>query len=149
MTARPGGGVFVAYRVGYPSTDYIRVLNLVNGATDGSGSAGARNISMSAGADGRLWPAWVDGTADDRQSNPPATVMGAAGSWSAPRRASTLEDGRVSRLGHGGCRAHRLMGGQINTWNTVINRTLSIDPDPGLRGAAGWSRSRSATPAPL
>lgn len=134
MTARPGGGVFVAYRVGYPSTDYIRVLNLVNGATmTVPGSAGARNISMSAGADGRLWLAWIDGDSlMTAQSNATATVMGAAGSWSAPRRASTLWKTAVSAgSGTADVVLTASVGGQINTWNTVINRTLTIDPDPG------------------
>ena len=40
MVGRPGGGVYVAYVVGYPTARFIRVLNVVTGATlDVPGSA--------------------------------------------------------------------------------------------------------------
>ena len=62
MVGRPGGGVYVAYVVGYPTARFIRVLNVVTGATlDVPGSANADAVAMSAEPDGRLWLTWEQG----------------------------------------------------------------------------------------
>lgn len=130
MTSRPGGGVFVAYKVGYPTTSTIRILKVGTNATmDVAGSAGAKSISLSAGSDGRLWVAWLSANRlHAAHSNSAATAMGATGSWGAPRGSTSLWK---TALSAGAGTADAVVtasgaGNQVNTWNTVITRTLSV-----------------------
>jgi hypothetical protein len=63
MTTRPGGGVFVAFCVGYPTCTSVGVWKV--GAAKVHKiphSAGATDIAISAGPSGRLWIAWDDAT---------------------------------------------------------------------------------------
>ena len=92
MAARAGGGVYVAYNVGYPSVSTVRLLQVGTSNTmDVPGSAGARAVSLAAGPDGRLWVTWIAGTKVKAvHTNAAATRFGAVGTWGAPRGASTL-----------------------------------------------------------
>lgn len=60
FVARPGGGLYVAECVGYPTCDGVGVWRVGSDApVSVPGSAGARNIAMSTSPDGRLWIAWT------------------------------------------------------------------------------------------
>lgn len=59
--ARPGGGVVVAYKTGYPTANAISVWQ-VGGAVERIKARDTRQIALDTGATGRLWLAWVDGS---------------------------------------------------------------------------------------
>ncbi len=59
MTARKGGGVFVAFCVGYPTCAHIGLWKIGSPAVHVvPGSRNADNIAISTGPGGRLWIAW-------------------------------------------------------------------------------------------
>lgn len=79
MTARPGGGVWIAYKVGFAPVTGIRLFDVTSGRSlTVPGSAGARRLSLAAAADGRLWVSWVDAREGLRlaRTNPAATGFG-------------------------------------------------------------------------
>jgi hypothetical protein len=59
--ARPGGGVVVAYKTGYPTANAISVWQ-VGGTVKKIKAKDVRQIALDTGATGRLWLAWVDGS---------------------------------------------------------------------------------------
>jgi hypothetical protein len=60
MAARPGGGVYLAYVVGYPTATKVRLLNVATAVTRDIKAPGAKEIALSPGLAGRLWVAWYD-----------------------------------------------------------------------------------------
>jgi len=139
MVARNGGGVFVAYKVGYPDVTGIRILNVATGATlDVPRSAGARAISLAAGTGGRLWISWTAGGAvKTAHTNTAVTVVGAVGNQGAPAGSESLwklaansiafspeltEGENVDLVATSGTG-----DGQVNVWHTQALRTLGVD----------------------
>jgi len=60
FVARPGGGMYAAYCIGYPTCDRIGLWRVgTDQPVTVPGSRGARDISLSAGPGGRLWVAWT------------------------------------------------------------------------------------------
>ena len=60
FVARPGGGLYAAYCMGYPTCDSVGLWRV--GADQPvivPGSKGARDIALSTGPGGRLWVAWT------------------------------------------------------------------------------------------
>lgn len=60
FVARPGGGLYAAYCIGYPTCDAVALWRI--GWADPlivPGSKGARDIALSTGPGGRLWVAWT------------------------------------------------------------------------------------------
>ncbi|CAB4916983.1 MAG: hypothetical protein F2836_00105 [Actinobacteria bacterium] len=122
MVSRPGGGVLVAYKVGYPSTSRIRVWQA--GTTrqfDIPGSSGARRISMAAEPGGQVWVTWITGDqVKSARLNASGVVPRSTISWAGPPQTSTLwkvgtSSGSAKRLdviitASGG-------GGSINVWH--------------------------------
>ena len=141
MVGRPGGGVFVAYGVGYPTTKLIRVYNVVTGATlDVPGSSGAEAVSMSAEPDGRLWITW---SKNDRvkaiHTNAAATRFGSIGNWGrTTRHRHPVEVDDRGNVGRCCARLHATTQSAINVWHTNIARTLTVKAAPRLRAA--WLR---------
>ena len=134
MTGRAGGGVFVAYGVGYPTPSSIRILNVVTGATlDIPRAKDARSIAMSAEPDGRLWLTWREGTKVKAvHTNAAATRLGAIGTWGAPRGTSTLWKSSIAGTAGGASVVWTATTqSKINVWHTMVSRTLSISADPG------------------
>jgi hypothetical protein len=63
MTARKGGGVFVAFCVGYPTCAHIGLWKIGSPAVHVVPNSGnADNIAISAAPNGRLWIAWNSST---------------------------------------------------------------------------------------
>lgn len=60
--ARPGGGVVVAYKTGYPTANAISVWQVGGGGAKKVTAKDVRQLAMDTGASGRLWLAWADGS---------------------------------------------------------------------------------------
>jgi hypothetical protein len=80
MVARPGGGVYLAYKVGYPTATSVAVWRLGEpSARTVPGSKGASYVALSSTPDGRLWVAFDGARTEARavRTNPSATTFGA------------------------------------------------------------------------
>jgi hypothetical protein len=83
IVARAGGGFYVAYPVGYPSADQVRLWRAdASRAKLIARAAGTPAVTVAADPDGRLWVAWSAGAFGSkrvlaRRSNPGATRWGA------------------------------------------------------------------------
>ncbi len=133
MVGRPGGGVYVAYVVGYPTTKNLRVYNPVTGATlDVPGSEGARTVSMSAEPDGRLWLTWQRGNKVLAvHTNPAATRFGSVGSWGAPAGTEYLWKSAIAGTAGGAAVVYTATTqNAINAWHTMVSRTLTLQAGP-------------------
>jgi hypothetical protein len=133
MVSRPGGGVYLAYVMGYPTADGIRILNAATGGTlDIGGSKGAQHVAMSAEPDGRLWVTWHRGTRVYAvHTNPAVTQLGAIGSWGAPPGTSTLWKSEAAGTAGGVSLVYTATTqNAINVWHRLVNRTLSVKAAP-------------------
>jgi hypothetical protein len=87
MTQRSQGGVFVAYRHGYPSPNAVRLWRL--GATGFRTVAAGRaigEVAVAADPNGRIWVVWVRrNRINARRSNPAVTRWGKGVSVRTPR----------------------------------------------------------------
>ncbi len=129
MVGRPGGGVYVAYTVGYPTTKRIRVYNAVTGTVlDVPGSTGAQDVAMSAEPDGRLWLTWHRGTqVVTVHSNAAATRFGTVGRWTPP--GGTEYVWKTAIAGNSGGASVVITAttqNAINVWHTKVARTLTV-----------------------
>ena len=94
LVARKGGGFYVAYPTGYPSSDRVRLWRVGAAAAPlvervrGSGSPA---VAVAAADDGRLWVVWTEGFGDPdvlaRRSNKSATTFGATVNAGHPKDA--------------------------------------------------------------
>jgi hypothetical protein len=133
MVGRPGGGVFVAYAVGYPTPKFIRVLNVVTGATlDVPRSADADAVALSAEPDGRLWLTWEQGgKVKAVHTNAAATRLGSIGSWGAPRGTENLWKSTIAGTSGGASVVYTATTqSAINVWHTNVTRTLTVKANP-------------------
>jgi len=89
--ARPGGGVVVAYKTGYPTTNAISVWQ-VGGSTKKIKAKNVYQIAMDTGGSGRLWLAWVDGSDQVRavRSAPSGLAFGAVQKLGRPTSSADL-----------------------------------------------------------
>ena len=134
MVGRPGGGVFVAYGMGYPTPTGIRILNVVTGATlDITGTKDARSIAMTAEPDGRLWVTWRQGTTVKAvHTNAAVTRLGSIGNWRAPRGTEYLWRSTAAGTAGGAALVYTATTqNAINVWHTNVTRTLTVKADPG------------------
>jgi hypothetical protein len=140
LVGRPGGGVYVAYVVGYPTTRFVRVYNVVTGATlDVPGSAGADAVAMSAEPDGRLWVTWrSSGKVKAVHTNPSATRFGSVGNWGAPKGTEYLWKSAIAgTAGGASVVVTATTQNAINVWHTRVSRTLTLVSSPAkVRRAA-------------
>ncbi len=93
MVARPGGGVVLAYKLGYPTTTAIGLWQVGSPkAVKVPGSKGADLVSLAAGATGRMWLAWsTDGNAAYAlRTSPTGFGLGAVQSLGSPSRSSAI-----------------------------------------------------------
>jgi hypothetical protein len=133
MASRAGGGVYVAYKMGYPSPKQIRILRVDTGATlDFPVSGNVRSISMGADPVGRIWVAWnQDNRMRAVHTNRAGTQLGAIGSWGAPRGTSTMwKTTTAGSEGGADVVVTATTQSAINVWHTQILRTLSVSADP-------------------
>ena len=84
LVARRGGGLYVAYPTGYPTSNRIRVWRVGAGTAPLVGrvaGSGSPAVAIAAADDGRLWVLWTKGFGDPdvlaTRSNPGATRFGA------------------------------------------------------------------------
>lgn len=140
MATRAGGGVYVAYKMGYPSPKQIRILRVDTGATlDFPVSGNVRSISMGADPAGRIWVAWnQDNVMRAVHTNRAGSQLGSIGSWGAPRGTTTMWKTTTSGS-EGGADVVVTATTQsaINVWHTQILRTLSVSADPGSARRGG------------
>jgi hypothetical protein len=143
MAARTGGtgGVYVAYPIGYPTTNGVRLWKLATDATGdptstsvaiAAGSAVKDDVAVAADPKGRLWVLWTqkDGSrmvVYARRSNTGATVFGApvkvfvpAGVSSVWRLAADAQADRVDVL------AHMDNASGAASWHTQLLAGLSV-----------------------
>ena len=143
MAARAGGGVFVAYKVGYPSPTSIRLLRVDNGAALNIPVSGnVRSVSMGADPAGRLWVSWIQ---SDRiravHTNRAGTVLGSIGVWGAPRGTSSLWKTATTGSDTGAdVVTTATTSSAINVWHAQILRTLTVKAAP-----SNVRRGRSVT----
>jgi hypothetical protein len=133
MVSRPGGGVYLAYVMGYPTADGVRILNASTGATlDIGGSKGAQHVAMSAEPDGRLWVTWHRGERVYAvHTNAAVTQLGAIGSWGAPPGTSTIWKSAAAATAGGASLVYTATTqNAINVWHRLVNRTLSVKAVP-------------------
>jgi hypothetical protein len=171
IAARPGGGVYLAYSGGYPTTDKVLLwrLGAAKSAVVGTGK-GDHIVSLAAAPDGRIWVFWIDRSTGRplvfaRRSNPGVTAFGPllragapSGQASAYRIAGDAQAGALDLLGLFGTAS-----GQAQ-WHTQVlpglelgakpskvtrSRTTTVeftvrDPDP-VKGVKVTVSGRSAT----
>lgn len=133
MAARAGGGVFVAYKVGYPSAKLLRILRVDNGATmDIPVRGNVRSVSMGADPAGRIWVAWnQDNRMRAVHTNQAGTRLGSVGVWGAPRGTDTMW--KVTTAGSeagADVVVTATTRSAINVWHTQITRTLTVKASP-------------------
>ena len=139
MVGRPGGGVYVAYVVGYPSVKLIRVYDVVSGATlDVPGSSGAKAVAMSAEPDGRLWLTWHNGRdVKTVHTNPAVTTFGSVGTQGAPRGADFLWKSTIAgTAGGASVVVTATTQSALNAWHTKVARMLTISGPRTARRSA-------------
>jgi hypothetical protein len=130
MTSRAGGGVYVAYGMGYPTLTGIRILEVGSGRTmDLAVSGRVGRISLTSDPEGRLWLVYAkDNKVKAIHTNRAATAFGATGSWGAPRGTDTLW--HTAAVGSSGGLDIVISSnggdGKINVWHTQALRTLSV-----------------------
>ncbi|RYC11130.1 hypothetical protein [Nocardioides zhouii] len=93
MVARPGGGVVLAYKLGYPTTTAIGLWQVgTSKVVKVPGSKGADLIALDTGATGRMWLAWsTDGnTAYALRTAPTGFGLGAVQDLGSPARSSAI-----------------------------------------------------------
>ncbi len=134
MAARAGGGVYVAYKVGYPTVRLIRIYRVDTGAAlDVPVSGNVRDVSMGADPAGRIWVSWnQDNRMRAVHTNRAGTVLGSAGAWGAPRGTSTMWKTAISgSAGGADVVVTATTRSAINVWHTQILRTLTVKGAPG------------------
>lgn len=88
VASRRGGGVWAAYKVGYPTANKIRLWHV--GTKQGFLIKGkdVRHITLTPGLNGRLWLAWTDGrpSVHVTRTNPAVTRIGAVRTLKVPTK---------------------------------------------------------------
>lgn len=89
--ARPGGGIVVAYKTGYPTANAISVWQ-VGGSVKKIKARNVYQVAMDTGASGRLWLAWVDGSdqVHAARSAPSGLAFGAVQKLGKPTSSADL-----------------------------------------------------------
>jgi hypothetical protein len=171
IAARPGGGVYVAYPGGYPTTKQVRLWRIADSRSAVLATSNHDHIaSLAAALDGRLWVFWVERSSKPqvfaRRSNRGATKFGPAVKVSPPKSQQSAfkidGDAQAGRLD-----VVVLFGnasGQQAQWHTQILAGLGVsgsrarikrgrstevefsvtDPEP-VRGATVTAGGRSTT----
>ena len=137
MAARAGGGVYVAYDVGYPSAKTIRILNVDTGATldfPVSGERAQRGMARGSGRPdlGR----WEQGDRMKAVHTNAAGTRARFGRQRGARHAAPTPCGRrrsPARAGGADVVYTATTQKAINVWHTQIARTLTVKAEPVRR----------------
>ena len=149
LVARNGGGFYVAYPTGYPTSDRVRLWRV--GATSATlvervrGSSSPA-VAVAAAGDGRLWVVWTEGFGDPnvlaRRSNKNATKFGATVNAGHPKDA--LQAYKVDASAAGG--ALDVLGNfNIDTSATAVTSYRRLLPGLTLRATPGKLRKGKET----
>jgi hypothetical protein len=137
IVARIGGGVYVAYPGGYPTTKQVRLWRIADSKSAVLATSNHDHIaSLAAAPDGRLWVFWVERGARSqvfaRRSNTSATKFGPAVKLSLPKgqQSAFKIDGnaQASRLD-----IVALLGnaaGRQAQWHTQVLAGLGLSASP-------------------
>lgn len=142
MVARAGGGIYLAYGAGYPTTTSIQLWRVGSPAPlTVPGSGGARNVTLAAAPDGSLWVAWVTANSDAVRvvhTNTSVTSVGAVRSigtppgygqfWTTALDASGPVDLVVTAQN---------ANGAINVFHQQVTEALRVVVSPVKIGAGG------------
>ncbi|RYB94106.1 hypothetical protein EUA93_06950 [Nocardioides oleivorans] len=93
VVARPGGGVVLAYKLGYPTAKGIGLWQVGSSkVVKVPDSKGARYVSLSTGVSGRMWLAWTNDANDAfaLRTSPQGFGLGTAQELTSPAKASEL-----------------------------------------------------------
>lgn len=141
MVARPGGGVVLAYKMGYPTTKSVGLWQVGSGSVKKvPGSSGADLVSLATGVTGRMWLAWSTdgGTAYALRTSPTGFGLGATQSLAAPSGSSQIWSIAVdASLNQGTVLVND------TTSNTIFSRT--VNPGLTLRARPGRVKVAKAT----
>jgi hypothetical protein len=149
LAARRGGGFYVAYPTGYPTSNGIRLWRIgagnasLLGRVAGSGSPA---VAIAAADDGRLWVLWTKGFGDPdvlaRRSNQGATKFGATVNAGHPKDAMQAYKLDASAVGG----ALDILGNfNISTTTTAVTSYRRILPGLTLQARPGSVRSGERT----
>lgn len=139
LAARAGGGVYVAYPVGYPTTTGIRLWKVGTGQVlNIPGAQDARAITATADPAGRIWVSWSSkNRVKAVHTNTAGTALGAVGSFGAPRGTVTVWNSTSSADGGGLDVAYSVtVRNSINLWHTHLQRTLSVNAPGSARAGS-------------
>ncbi|MEA2493742.1 MAG: hypothetical protein QOJ29_1653 [Thermoleophilaceae bacterium] len=163
IVARAGGGVYVAYPSGYPTTNQVRLWRIADSKSDVVATSDRGHIaSLAAAPDGRLWVFWSEQSSPPqifaRRSNKSATKFGPAikliappGQQSAYKIDGNAQNGPLDLV---------VLFGTVSTqaqWHTQVLPALALkakssagkvtftvsDPDP-VKGAKVSAKGKSA-----
>ncbi len=93
MVTRAGGGIYLAYLKGYPTTKSVALWKLgTSTVKNAPASKGASNVALSAGPAGRLWLAYDDGSDDLRavRTSPSGAAFGAVQTLNVPGKSAVV-----------------------------------------------------------
>jgi hypothetical protein len=134
MVARPGGGVYLAYKRGYPTTTSVAVWRLGDAtARPVPGSRGADFVALSSTPDGRLWVGFDGDRTSARavRSNPAATRFGTVQSVRLPK-GSTAYGVKVDG---GTGRGDLVVNTGTQVLHTQLSAGLTLTARPGVLAA--------------
>jgi hypothetical protein len=136
ITARSGGGVYVAYGAGYPTFATVNLWRVGAAApTFAVGARGAQDVNISAAPEGRLWLMWHrNGRLYATRTNKAATRVGPVSSVAPPGGATTIwKAGGDGALGPLDLFASVSSGGGLATWHTQVLPRLQLQATGGKR----------------
>ncbi len=141
IAARAGGGVYVAYPGGYPTTTKVQLWKVGSpSSTTVASGPGDHDATVAATGDGRLWIVWSEQGRRIRatRTNPTATAFGAVVNAGAPKGTSSIYKLDASAAPDGGVDVLALSdAGADATWQARLQPglTLRAKPDQPKRGA--------------
>ena len=143
VAARAGGGVYVAYPGGYPTTKQVRLWRVADSKSAVVGTSNHDHVaSLAADPDGRVWVFWIERSSTPqifaRRSNKSATKFGPAVKLSAPK--GQQSGFKISGNAQSGPLDLVVLFGDSSgkqaQWHTQINPGLGLSASPAkINGA--------------
>ena len=133
IVARPGGGVVLAYKLGYPTAKSIGLWQVgTSKVVKVPDSKGAHLVSLSTGVSGRMWLAWSteDNRAHALRTSPTGFGLGAAQELGSPSGSSAIWSITVdASLNQGTVLVNDTTAHSI--YSRVVNPGLTVKAKPG------------------
>jgi hypothetical protein len=133
MTQRTQGGVFVAYRHGYPSPNAVRLWRIgAQGFRTVAAGRAIGEVAVAADPNGRVWVVWVrNGRINARRSNRAVTRWGKGVSFKTPRNTvgvTTIQADAQARVVD--VLAHSQQVGNSGFFHTQLRPGISFSASP-------------------